>query len=731
MDQRITIQGALRKVLFRDECTGYTIFTVVPSDPESTENVHETYGTVTCEATLPLYTPNIPLCMKGKWVTKGKGPVFHVEEYREESRDRRQAAAFLTKLRCGVTAPDADYLTDAARLDVNNPDLFFYLFTADARKRLHEIHYTESKITKLREAVKIQIITRRLFLLGQKFGMAYPDCVSYVRKYGLMAEYAMLKNPYMFAIAYGGLSLDKADRLVESLGIRKNPRARTEALALACVRTAETSGHTYCDVSSLVNRMQKMLGQTDGYTLDGPMLISAVQQNWSILHESDDKGTHRIFSRDMYFAENTSAALIARLMNASRPLLTDTQIQAQTEQIQKQLGIQYAPAQVEAFQLLKRSGIAIVTGGPGTGKTTVVNGLLRAYSAVFPRNRIQLAAPTGRAAQRMSESTGRDACTIHRLIGIHPGVNADDMKTLDADLVVCDEASMIDVEVMSCLLTCVKPGALLLLIGDINQLPSVGAGNVLADLISSRVVPVRRLSAVFRQGSQSPIVKNANLVNDGESTLVTDDTFKVITCANEEDIPAQVEEAVKALWDPDDPFRMQILCPARSGRAGVDALNHLVQDLLNPRDASTPELHYNGTAFRVKDKIIMTQNNYEKGYLNGDLGLIDEISEHGLVVDILGKKIEIEKTAMKDIALAYAITIHKSQGSEFRDLLMVMAREPESMLQRNLLYTGITRAKKTCTIITESGAIAKAARTTKTRERRTTLADRIQKEMIA
>ena len=364
--------------------------------------------------------------------------------------------------------------------------------------------------------------------------------------------------------------------------------------------------------------------------------------------------------------------------------------------------------------------------------STTINGLLKAYECIHPDAKIKLCAPTGRAAQRITESTGREAETIHRLLEFRPfgkildvGHNSD--NPIDADVIVVDESSMLDIELASLFFTAIKNDTLVLIVGDINQLPSVGAGDVLHDMISSHVIPTVQLKTVYRQAGTSPIVSNANAINEGNNKFIINDDFKVDTFNSDKDIADAVIEYLKMHYDPENPFGIQVLVPSRVGDAGLNVLNSRLQAILNP---TTGGVQHGKNTFRTGDKVILTQNNYSEGYFNGDIGVVvstdDSLGE--VVIQTIGaetKQLTLSKELLDDLMLAYVMTIHKSQGSEFPEVIVVMPSRPTSMLKRNLFYTGVTRARKKVWVLECKGSIEKALQNTDTGMRRTNLIIRL------
>ncbi|MCR5624236.1 MAG: AAA family ATPase, partial [Lachnospiraceae bacterium] len=440
----------------------------------------------------------------------------------------------------------------------------------------------------------------------------------------------------------------------------------------------------------------------------------------SIKDEEFDIKNKEIYSKSLKRAEERAANNVKRLaINKAEPF---------SEQyipiIEKECGMAFGKEQREAFFMFRDRGIKILTGGPGTGKTTTVKGLILNYRYMHPNHKIKLAAPTGRAAQRLAESTGMPAQTVHKLLNYVPyGDNPtckDGNDPIDADFIVIDEASMLDIELFDMLLEAVKNDTTILLVGDIHQLESVGAGAVLRDLLSAKTVNIKHtfLTEVFRQKGGSPIIDNSIKINNGEFDLETTDDFQVFKEANQIDCFNRVKELYLSLYNSNDLYDTQILCPSYKGESGIDKLNVSIRDTLNPNGKT---LVYGWQKYRVGDKVIMTKNNMELGYYNGDIGVIKEIVEDNLTVSVKDTDITLSRENFDDLSLAYAITVHRSQGSEFENVIVVLPKEPKSLLVRNLFYTAVTRAKKRVFIVTEGEALKTAIITDRTDDRRTKL----------
>lgn len=720
MENKITssIHGTFQRVLWREEETAFTLFTL---HTKNRDEYTSGYGTYVVKGYIPLYPKGTPLTVIGSWQRgkNDKGPIMSATSIVEKTTSRDDVVSLM--LAVGMKQTDADKMGNACK----SQDLFRIISASEfemfcERAELGARYARELRPVLMADRTRRQILD---FLQagGKKAGLKIPYAAvnPVYRSYGENAIYEMEKRPFE-ALSLAGLSFRESVAFVKAMGMAPEANGWVSSIMTSILKEAEGKGDTYIERGQFESRVKAEAAQA-GFKM--PMIDP--KRNKLIVWE-DDGDASIVCSQSMWSAESKTADLLSELLKSGHPLLTGEQIEAAIERLENDLGISYAPAQKDSFNLLRRSGIGIVTGGPGTGKTTVLNGLLRAYEMYFPENKIVLAAPTGRAAQRMSESTGRPASTIHRLIKLRPGELVEEGE-LDADLLVIDESSMVDAQIMSLLAGKIRPGALLLLVGDVNQLPSVGAGDILHDLIGSGYVPVCKLQTVYRQSGDSLIVKNANNVNEGIEDLEEDDTFTVMQVSDAKDIVTRVKEWVgKLMSDSDsDPFAVQVLVPSHEGKSGVKLLNKELQQMLNPRKDGTQILTYGEVVFRVGDKVITTSNNYALGYLNGDLGIIENIDSKGMTIDISGNSVLIDRQNISDVSLAYAITIHKSQGSEFQNVIVAMACEPRGMLKRNLLYTAITRGKKRVVIVAENGATDTAINTIETGTRATRLIARI------
>jgi exodeoxyribonuclease V alpha subunit len=441
-----------------------------------------------------------------------------------------------------------------------------------------------------------------------------------------------------------------------------------------------------------------------------------------------------LFLKPLFLAELGIARGVRELLAGEHPL-PPSDSDADLNHIEAKMGLAFAPKQRDAVRAALGNKVLVLTGGPGTGKTTIVRAILELFTAKLQR--VALSAPTGRAAKRLSESTGREAKTIHRLLEFDAGVGGfrrTKENPLDLDLLVVDECSMVDVVLMNKLLPAIPPWAALVLVGDVDQLPSVGPGSVLADLIGSGAVPVVRLTEVHRQAGSSHIVRAAHAINRGdepESAPPGKGDFFFVEANDPAEITAKiltmVTDRIPARFGLDPVRDVQILSPMNKSELGVQNLNAKLQDALNPAAKGAAEVQKFGTTFRVGDKVMQTQNNYQREVFNGDIGRVAgiELIDQILTVEYEGRLVEYEFSDVDELQLAYAISVHKSQGAEYPAVVIPVHTQHWVMLQRNLLYTGVTRGRKLVVLVGSRKAVGIAVRKADTARRFSLLADRL------
>lgn len=683
----------------------------------------EVWNVILCDASLyhvPYFREYTPVRITGYFMDrhqKGLCWDFKITEIIEATAEETTTISYLASL------PDISHEMAVKIVANYGADIFKFSKTEDAAERL--VRYIGMRKEVAENTISIINSTseeRKLFSFLAPMHISYPYCIKAVKIYGEHAMEEITKNPYTAGQKIG-LDFEYCDRIGKATGATAISKQRIKAVCRHTINRIGNSGHTWSSQKIFFNALNYSLRKGAYENNDIPMslVMSAIKND---IRSENINGTEAIYSHRLHEAEKTVAKNILRLTAVQEIEPYDSEL---IDYAEKACNMHYGKQQKEAFStVLRKRGVKILTGGPGTGKTTTIKGMLFAYQKMHPEHIIKLCAPTGRAAQRMAESTEMPATTIHRLLDYRPYgtdiVHKDASNPIDADLIVVDEMSMTDIELFNILLGAVKTGTSLILVGDIHQLESVGPGAVLHDLlkVSDDIIQKSMLTEVFRQKGGSPIIENALMINAGKIRLKECSDFQIINTKNAEESLEKIIELMQELHNPDKPFETQILCPALDGLAGINNCNTVLQKLLNPRKRNQ-RLVYGRTTFQINDKILMTNNNPALDYFNGDIGTISDIVDNSLVVNIRGNDIVLSRDKLNEVRLAYGMTIHKSQGSEFPVVIAVMPMEPRVMLVRNLLYTAVTRAKKKVIIINEGSAMQTAIRTDHSEERRTLL----------
>lgn len=558
-----------------------------------------------------------------------------------------------------------------------------------------------------------------LFLQGHEVSTSHATKI--FKTYGRESIAVVKENPYRLADDIWGIGFKTADTIAGKLGIEKDRFIRLRSGILYTLNKLSESGHCFAVREQLIDTAVKLLD------VESPELEITLDEMFRT--EDVIRDEEAIYLPPFYFSEAGCAKRLLNLLKAKREI--DSDVNLVMEKVIRQTGISYDEIQMEAIRTAFVSKVMVLTGGPGTGKTTTTLGIISAYRESGAQ--IILAAPTGRAAKRMSEATGMEAKTIHRLLEYKPpeGYQRNEENPLKGDVLILDECSMIDIILMYNLLKAVPEHMTLILVGDTDQLPSVGAGNVLKDIIESERVPVVRLTRIFRQAQGSRIIMNAHRINKGEPVDMRGGKDSDFFFAEEETNEGIVERLVKyctvnlpKYYQVDALRDIQVLTPMQRGVTGAANLNQILQQAMNPEG---PALRRGGTQYRLRDKVMQIRNDYDKEVFNGDIGTVVrvDLEDRELVVNFDGREISYDVTELDELTLAYATTIHKAQGSEYPIVVMPFSMSHFVMLQRNLLYTGVTRAKKVLVLIGEKKAVYYAIKNEKTTERNTKLAGRL------
>ncbi|MCI5507343.1 MAG: ATP-dependent RecD-like DNA helicase [Bacteroidales bacterium] len=588
-------------------------------------------------------------------------------------------------------------------------------------KRLYEVEgIGKKRVEQIQESWAKQKDIKNVMLFLQGHGVSVAYATKIYGKYGQDSVEMVKSNPYRLADEIWGIGFKTADGIAQKLGYEKSDPRRCRSGLLYMLQVFSEDGHCFGEEESLVSETVKLL-EADEETIRAA--LEDMCENGLLVREEE-----RVYLPAFFKAEKSVAEGLAVLVRTSGDSLF--KLSVDIDELQREAGVTYDEVQIAAIRQAIASKVMVLTGGPGTGKTTTTRAIIAALEAA--KLRILLAAPTGRAAKRMSEATGKEAKTIHRLLEYNPqeGCNRNADNPLEGDVLIVDECSMIDLMLMYFLVKAIPPHMRLVMVGDTDQLPSVGAGNVLRDIILSKVVPVVRLTRIFRQAQSSRIVMNAHAINQGRfpdisNGLQTDFFFLPQSDAETvvKDIVALVRDRLPRAYKVRS-SQIQVLSPMQRGTLGTVNLNRALQEALNPGKGG---LVRGAVSFRRGDRVMQLKNNYDKDVYNGDMGHIVSIDreEQSLKVSFDGREVDYDGSDLDELTLSYATTIHKSQGSEFPIVVMPVLMAHFVMLQRNLIYTGITRAKKICVLVGETKALNTAIRNVSSLQRYTRLSQRL------
>lgn len=592
----------------------------------------------------------------------------------------------------------------------------------DIERLLEVPRLGRKRMEKIRESWEKQKDIKEVMVFLQGYGVSTAFAAKIYRKYEKDSIAKVKENPYQLADDIWGIGFKTADGIASKMGYEKNDPRRCRSGILYTLNELAEEGHVYAEPEQLVDAAVKLLDAEE----------SPVRQALASMIEANDvvSDNEVIYLSPFYHAENGSAKRLQSLLSDTSLFNADIAAEPEAKYGDKPGDIVYDEVQLAAIQKALDSKVMVLTGGPGTGKTTTTQGIIEAFKARHMS--ILLAAPTGRAAKRMTEATGMEAKTIHRLLEYNPmdGYKRNDENPLDGDALIVDECSMIDILLFYNLMKAIPLKMRLILVGDIDQLPSVGAGNVLRDIIDSQQIPVVRLTRIFRQAQSSRIVMNAHAINAGQFPNIKNGLDTDFFFISQEDADEIVKLIIGLVRDrlpktygyPSK--EVQVLTPMQRGTVGTGNLNIELQNALNP---TGPSLARGGYTFRQGDKVMQIRNNYDKNVFNGDIGYITavDITERTLSIAFDNRVVEYDITELDEIVLAYAVTIHKSQGSEFPVVVMPVTMKHFVMLQRNLIYTGITRAKKICVLVGTTKALAYAIKQNTVSKRNTKLKERL------
>ena len=717
-----TVDGTVKSVVFRNDETGFTILHVTPAETDGAFRLAAREITVlgTCAAAWE----GEELHATGEWVDDPvRGRQFKAKSVecippKSVEGVRRYLASGLIR---GIGPVLANRIVD--RFGAETIDVLDH-----HSGRLREIPKVgPKKIASIVQGWREGKGTREVMIFTQTYGISAGKAAKIYRTYGPDSVAIIKRDPYRLCRDIWGIGFATADRIALAVGLPKDSPLRARAAIVFTLRTeADEAGHCWTSEPDLLLHAQELVG------------ISVETLAEALKHELDAgrvvKEGDRLYLRDLWVAERRVAAKLKDLL-ASPPAFAPIDPDRAVAWWERKTGFTLAPAQLRAVRASVGSKVSIVTGGPGVGKTTIIRALVEIFQARTGVHKItvQLGAPTGRAAKRMAESTGAPAQTLHRLLKYNPQTNAftyNEERPLGGDVFIFDEMSMVDIRLMADLVVALPRRATLILVGDTDQLPSVGPGNVLRDLIASQTIPTSQLTEIFRQDSSGLIVRNAHHVNAGEpfETRAGASDFYFVA----QNDPAKALDLVLDFMVTRIPRHfhleplqdVQVLTPMRRNLLGAENLNAAIQKRLN---GAGPGVVRGGMEFRAGDRVMQLRNNYDKDVYNGDVGFVQSVepAERTLVVLFDGRPVEYRAADLDELTLAYATTIHKSQGSEYPAVIVLLHRQHYMMLQRNLLYTAITRGKKLVLVIGSPWAVKQAIETNVVRARRTSLAERM------
>ncbi len=731
-----SLAGYVEHIIYRNADNGYTVLNLVSGEDE-----------ITCVGIFSAIVEGENIEAQGEYTEHPTyGQQFKVTSFEEKAPEDEEAI----ERYLGSGAIKGIGLAMAARIVRRFKEDTFRIIEEEP-ERLAEIKgISNRKAMEIASQVNEKRDLRQAMIFLQQYGITMNLAVKVYQAYGQDVYGIIRENPYRLADDIDGVGFRTADEIAARVGIRMDSDFRVRSGILYTLLQASGEGHTYLPETELTPRASKLLNVT-AEQVEKQYMDLAIERK-IILKQMEDQT--QIYAASFYYMEANTATMLKRL-NVSYDV-SDAEIEQRIRGIEKKSGMTLDEHQVTAVKEAVRNGLLVITGGPGTGKTTTINTIIRYFE--LEGLEIFLAAPTGRAAKRMSETTGFEARTVHRMLELNGGAEGsggferDESNPLEADVIIVDEMSMVDISLMYSLLKAISVGTRLILVGDVNQLPSVGPGSVLRDIIQSHACNVVMLTKIFRQASTSDIIVNAHKINHGEEVILdnksmdffflkrydADVIINVVLQLIKQKLPKFVDAT---------PYDIQVLTPMRKGLLGVERLNGILQRYMNPPANDKVEKEYGSTVFREGDKVMQTKNNYQLaweirtkfgltvdkglGIFNGDMGIIRQINDFAeqMIIEFdEGRMVEYPYKLLDELELAYAITIHKSQGSEYPAVVIPLLSGPMMLMNRNLLYTAVTRARKCVTLVGNEVTFQQMIQNTSQQKRYSGLCDRLKEK---
>ena len=728
-----SLAGYVEHIIYRNADNGYTVLNLVSGEDE-----------ITCVGIFSAIAEGENIEAQGEYTEHPTyGQQFKVTSFEEKAPEDEEAI----ERYLGSGAIKGIGLAMAARIVRRFKEDTFRIIEEEP-ERLAEIKgISNRKAMEIASQVNEKRDLRQAMIFLQQYGITMNLAVKVYQAYGQDVYGIIRENPYRLADDIDGVGFRTADEIAARVGIRMDSDFRVRSGILYTLLQASGEGHTYLPETELTPRASKLLNVT-AEQVEKQYMDLAIERK-IILKQMEDQT--QIYAASFYYMEANTATMLKRL-NVSYDM-SDAEIEQRIRGIEKKSGMTLDEHQVTAVKEAVRNGLLVITGGPGTGKTTTINTIIRYFE--LEGLEIFLAAPTGRAAKRMSETTGFEARTVHRMLELNGGAEGsggferDESNPLEANVIIVDEMSMVDISLMYSLLKAISVGTRLILVGDVNQLPSVGPGSVLRDIIQSHACNVVMLTKIFRQASTSDIIVNAHKINHGEEVILdnksmdffflkrydADVIINVVLQLIKQKLPKFVDAT---------PYDIQVLTPMRKGLLGVERLNGILQRYMNPPANDKVEKEYGSTVFREGDKVMQTKNNYQLaweirtkfgltvdkglGIFNGDMGIIRQINDFAeqMIIEFdEGRMVEYPYKLLDELELAYAITIHKSQGSEYPAVVIPLLGGPMMLMNRNLLYTAVTRARKCVTLVGNEVTFQQMIQNTSQQKRYSGLCDRL------